>query len=403
MNSTGGIPPNDTVFETIRSAVPTVEAEVVRHYRHLHRHPELSWREFETAAYVERALEQMGYTTRRLAGTGIVVDVETDSETGAEGPRRVLRADMDAIATHESTGLSYASATPGIMHGCGHDAHTAILLGAARLLRELDLPRPRPLRLLFQPAEEVVPSGSMRMIEEGALDGASEIFTFHVWPDLSTGMLGIREGVTTAAADVFEVELLGPGGHGARPHQTVDLISLGARIVTVLVDIPRTRLDPLRQPAVVSVGAIHGGESLNVIPSELRLGGTVRTIDPSARPLFPPMMEEAVRNISRRAGAEYRFDYRPGPPALVNDLELVRLARGVAFGLLGPAAVGDIEFPSMGSEDFAHFTEKVPGALLRLGCTAPGDDGSPLHSSRFRVDEAALPIGVGLLAALAHF
>jgi amidohydrolase len=222
-----------------------------------------------------------------------------------------------------------------------------------------------------------------------------------VWPELKTGVVGLKQGVVTAAADRWECELRGPGGHAARPFETVDLIRLAARVVGALVDVPRTFLNPVNHPTIVTVTKIHGGEVFNVIPDRLSLGGTVRTLDPRVREKVAEEMERLLRGMCEPAGAAVNWFYYHGAPALTNHPTLTALTRRVVEDLFGPQALVPVEQPSMGAEDFSHFSERVPGLLLRLGCTPPGQQYYPLHSTRFRVDEDALGVGVSLLSALA--
>jgi amidohydrolase len=370
---------------------------VVSHAKHLHAHPELSWAEEKTAAYVEGVLSDLGIPSRRMAGTGVVADLP-----GRESlPMRALRADLDALATHELTGLPHASTTPGLMHACGHDIHTSVLLGAAEVLQHLEAHRRRPLRLIFQPAEETDPSGAGVLIEEGVLDGVGDIIGLHVWPSLPTGTVGLREGLLTAAADQWQCTLRGPGGHTARPHETVDLVPLAARVIGALVDLPRARFDPVRQLTLVSVGTIHGGEAFNVLPDTVTFSGTLRTLDPLVRPVVSEAMEMVARSICESAGATVEWVYTEGVPPAVNHPILSSLAREVVTGLFGPEAAVSIDRPSMGAEDFAHYTTRVPGFLFRLGSTPHGAEVRPLHSSHFEADPAAAPVGVAVLAGLA--
>jgi amidohydrolase len=386
-----------SALSSVRAWADEAHKRVIAHYHQLHRFPELSWREERTASYVEQALRDLGLEPLRRSGTGIIADLDGKLDL----PRRALRADLDAVAIHEATGLPHASENPGVMHACGHDAHTAILLGAAQVLVERAPVRRRPLRLIFQPAEEVIPSGAVRLIEEGVLEGVADIITLHVWPALESGRVGLKDGLVTAAADAFECTLMGPGGHGARPHEAVDIISLAARIIPMLVDLPRTLFNPLRQPAVISVGTIHGGESFNVIPDSVRFGGTARTVEARAREALPEKMDAVICNLARAAGADYKLTYHEGPPAMQNHPELVRLAGTVLDDVLGPGAAVRLEHSSMGGEDFAHFAARVPGLLLRLGCAPRGGVGAPLHSSLFRIDEESLAVGVAALAGMA--
>jgi amidohydrolase len=387
----------DEIVAAVDRAAERAAGRTAEHFRRLHRHPELGWEEERTAAYVEAVLRGLGLTPRRLARTGVVADLAGTTDL----PRRALRADLDALAAEEMTGLPYASERPGVMHACGHDAHAAVLLGAAEVLQDLAPLRRRAVRFLFQPAEELEPSGARALIAEGALEGIGDIVGFHVWPALTAGTIGLREGAVTAAADRWECELRGPGGHAARPHETVDLVALAARAIGLLVELPRRRLDPLRQPAVVTATRIHGGEAFNVIPSEVSFGGTIRTLDAESRSVLAREMEALARSLCEAAGARVDWRYELGSPPLVNDSAFVAFAREALGAVLGGGSVVPIEHPSLGSEDFSHYAAVVPGLYLRLGSTAPGAEAHPLHSTRFRVAEAALPVGVRALAGLA--
>ena len=379
------------------AAVARADPSVRAHYRTLHRQPELSWEEEQTAAYVELTLGALGLTPRRIAGTGVVVDLE-----GADPslPMRLLRADLDAIVGQEASGLECSSERDGVMHGCGHDAHTAILLGAAAVLCELEEERRRPLRLLFQPAEETNPSGAPLCIDEGVLSGVHDVVSLHVWPALQTGKVGLRRGVVTAAADRWECILRGPGGHSARPHETVDLVALAASIVTDLVDLPRRHCDPLRQTSVVTVATISGGDVCNVIPAQVRFGGTVRALDDASRQRIEDAMESVARAAAQNASAEIDWIYDRGAPALTNDPTLVAEWERHVEAFFPDGTDVEIDWPSLGSEDFAYFCHHRPGLLLRLGCSRGGEKWYPLHSPHFVVDEGALAVGVSAMAAL---
>ncbi len=387
--------------EALSRALGRVESETIAHYRHLHAHPELSWEEEGTARYVEKTLREIGYEPRRLAETGVVVDIPKSGGSDSLSEARILRADMDAVAVDENTGLDFASTCPGKMHACGHDAHTAILLSVAKVLTDC-APLPRDIRLVFQPAEEVSPSGSQKVIEEGVLEGVADVIGLHVWPVLPAGTIGFLPGYITSSAYAFECTLRGPGGHGARPFQTVDLIACATRIIPELLDLPRTTLDPLTQPAIVSVGMIRAGEALNVLPSELRFGGTMRGFDEDVTRGLGESIGETIAAHAESAGAEYEVELRRGPPAVRNDPDLTAAAKEVTSTLFGEDSVRQLISASMGSEDFGQFTDRVPGLLLRVGSTAPGKTEHPLHSSRFTIDERTLRVGVGVMAGLAY-
>ena len=379
----------------VKALVKKLRASLVDHYRHLHAHPELSWQEKRTADYIRGTLSGLGLEPQACATTGWIVDLPGVGDQGV----RALRSDHDAIATQEHTGLPYASNVDGVMHACGHDAHTAILLAVAEVLQQLP-ERRRPIRLIFQPAEEAIDSGSGHMISSGVLDGVDEIVALHVWPKLATGQVGLRSGPVASAADCWEVSVHGPGGHGARPFETVDLVAVAARIVRDLIELPR-QFDPLRQPVVVSPTMIHGGEAFNVIPQEVRLGGTLRVFDMEVRSMIRERMQSVVHAVALEARAEARLEWKASMPPLVNDPQISARATRCLGEMLGPDHVVELDQPSLGSEDFARYTERVPGILLRLGCTAVGQEAHPLHSSHFHVDEDALETGVLAMCAMA--
>ncbi len=382
-----------SLIPRVRELISSRSASLVDDYRHLHAQPELSWDEHATANYVESRLRDLGLEPRRVATTGVVADFGRSDQ-----PKRMLRADIDAVPVHEESGLDFTSNNPGVMHACGHDAHTAILLCAASVL--VKLAPTRALRFMFQPAEEVPTSGAARCVAEGALDGVAEVVALHVWPALETGVLGLRDGAFTAAADVWECVLRGPGGHSARPRDTIDLVDLAARIVVELNAIPQRVLNSERETAVVTATMIHGGDAPNVIPQELRLAGTVRTLDMSRRDRLRATLESCVRRHVANAGAGVEWNCAPGPPAHVNDESLTQAARELLTAAFGSDGVVELDAPSLGSEDFAYLSQDRPALMLRLGCRAPGAPFHSLHSPRFCVSEDALVPGAVAMTLL---
>jgi amidohydrolase len=273
------------------------------------------------------------------------------------------------------------------MHACGHDAHAAIAFGMSLALRQLDLPV--GIRMLFQPAEESFPGGAVELVEEGLVDGFKGIMAFHIDPSLQTGTIGSRVGPITASADKMTIVLEGPGGHTARPHQTVDLVADAARLVHELPGVLRRTLDA-RSPLTVAFGSIHGGRSGNVIPTQIELQGTARTLDRNLWESLPGVMDKAIGSLMSVSGAKYSLDYEQAIPPVVNDAAVIRAATDGIVGALGPEAVVSTE-PSMGGEDFANYLAVTPGALLRLGSSGRGND---LHSPGFVLDEGSIGFGV---------
>jgi amidohydrolase len=367
--------------------------------RHLHRHPELSFQEHETAAYVAAHLREMGYTPKTglgRAGTGLIAVLEGSRP----GPTLALRADMDALPVQELTDLPFRSMRDGVMHACGHDAHTAVLLGAARALMAAREEVPGRVVFLFQHAEESPPGGALELIAAGALDGVEAVFGLHQGTDLNAGQMGFTAGPRQASADMFTLTVRGRGGHGAFPHRAVDAVQVAALVVTALHEIVSRRVPPL-QPAVLSIGSIHGGTAPNVIAHEVTLTGTVRALDAGVRDLMPAEIERVAHGVASAWGAEVALDYRHGYPVLVNDPTMTEVARRAAEIALGPENVVMGLPPVMAGEDFAYYLERVPGCLATLGAGTPGVGArGPSHSGTFVLDEGALPCGVAYYLAL---
>lgn len=374
----------------------SLQAELSDVRRSLHRRPELGYRETATAALVADYLRTLGIPFKTgIAKTGVI------GYLGEGRPVVMLRADMDALQMQELNDVPYASQTEGVMHACGHDAHVAVLLGAAKLLAQD--PPPGQVRFLFQPSEEGADDagkhGGMRVMEEGHVDDLDAIFGMHSEPKLPVGTIGLREGTLTFASDSFYGAVLGRSSHGARPHEGIDAIALAAQVVVALNQIVSRRVAPL-DSAVVTVGTINGGTRLNIVASRVELSGTIRSAKQETRSLLKAEVENAF-HIARLGGGDYelRFDY--GLPAVVNDKALTSLATQVVEDLLGPAGAVPCD-PVMASEDFSFLQSKTPGCFLRLGVGTPGETPRVIHSPTFDVDEAALPIGAAVLAGVAR-
>ncbi len=366
--------------------VEDIAPEAVELRRALHRHPEASHEEHQTTALIATSLDEHGidYHTRD-PNTGLWLDLGGEVAVA-------FRADLDALPIQEPEGRVPRSENQGWMHACGHDAHAAIAFGMTLALERLGLPI--GVRVLFQPAEESFPGGAIEMVEEGLVDGLKGILAFHVDPTLETGRVGSRIGPITASADKLTVVLDGPGGHTARPHQTVDLVADAARLVHELPGVMRRTVDA-RSPLTIAFGSVHGGKSGNVIPTRVELQGTVRTLDRNLWEVLPTLLEEAILNLMSLSGAECTVEYQQAIPPVVNDGPVVQAATAGITGLLGSDAVVPTE-QSMGGEDFANYLGVIPGALVRLGSSGSGAD---LHSPGFELDEAA--IGFGIRAGVA--
>ncbi len=378
---------------SLKAAVAAQLPELVAIRRHLHAHPELSGNEHQTAALVAGELRSLGWRVQEGVGrTGVLAELGPEALT----PLVALRVDMDALPVEERSGVPYASVHQGLMHACGHDIHTTVGLGVARILAPLADQLTARVRLLFQPAEETA-QGAAWMLADGAMEGVEALFGVHVFPSLEAGSIGVRSGSLTAAAGELEVEVLGEGGHGARPHQSTDAIWIAARVVSGLQEAISRRLDALH-PVVVSFGRIEGGKAFNVIADHVRLLGTVRCLDLELHAQLPGWIEDTVKAICAGYGGEARVRYRCISPPVHNDPELTQLVADAATELLGRQQVHWLEQPSLGAEDFAELQQGTRATMFRLGVAGP-QGCTPLHSSTFRPDEACLAVGVEVLSA----
>jgi amidohydrolase len=375
--------------------------EIVRLRRDIHAHPELAFQEQRTAALVVDTLQEIGGMAIRtgVAKTGVV------AEFGAgTGPTIAIRADMDALPILEAAGRSYGSGNAGVMHACGHDAHTAMLLGAAHLLREQFAGGglQGTVRLLFQPAEEAWDaegkSGGLRMVEEGALSGVDAVIAIHVDSTLPVGQVTVRSGWVSAAVDDFQGYITGSGGHGAYPHETTDPVFMLIPVLTALYGIRSRRINPM-EPAILSVGAVQGGGASNVIPHEVFINGTLRSFSEATRTRLADEVEKAFA-VARAYGGDYRLKIQRGYPAGWNNEQVAGWLEQVASDFLGAGAIDNTR-TGMGAEDFSYMAQQAPGAMLMLGAAI--DDGvlRPHHTPIFDIDERCLPIGAAILAETA--
>ncbi len=371
--------------------------DVVALRRDLHAHPEIAFTEQRTTNVIVERLEGAGLTPKVLpGGTGAVCDI------GTSGPIVALRADIDALPIADLKDVPYRSTVEGLCHGCGHDAHTAILLAAAHELaaERFQTDAPGRIRLIFQPAEESLPGGALSVVAAGALDGVERIFALHCDPRLETGQVGTRVGPITAACDQVEVALSGPGGHTARPHLTADLVYAIGRLITELPGLLSRRVDPRAALSLVW-GAVEAGRAVNAIPMSGRLRGTLRVFERDAWDAAEPLVRALVDEIVAPSGAQAETSYVRGVPPVVNDAGAVALQRAAVVSGLGPAALTETA-QSMGGEDFAWYLDSVPGALARLGVRRPGAPAFDLHQGTFDIDEDALAVGVRYTVALAQ-
>lgn len=366
----------------------------IRH--HLHAHPELSYQEFETSKFVQQKLSAAGIPFEVMAGTGVVGLLK-----GKNPDRRViaLRADMDALPIKEENDIPYRSIHEGVMHACGHDVHTTVLLGASRILQELKDEWEGTVKLIFQPGEEKNPGGASLMIKEGVLKNPvpQAIFGLHVHPGLEIGKLSFRGGMVMASADEIYITIRGKGGHAAAPHLTVDTILVASHLVVALQQIISRNRNPL-SPSVLSITSVQGGYTTNVIPSEVKLMGTFRAMDEEWRFRAHELIRKLATELVHSMGAEIDLHIDVGYPMVHNDEALDKVARAEAAQYMGKEHVLETEI-RMGAEDFGYYTRQIPGCFYRLGVMNEQKGiTSGVHTPTFNIDESAIEIGAGMMA-----
>lgn len=386
--------------EKIKSLAKAYKEEVISNRRHLHANPELSYQEFNTASFVAEKLKEMGITAiEQKATTGWCVLIK-----GKNPDKKVvaLRADMDALPIIEANEVSYKSTNPGVMHACGHDCHTASLLGAAKILNEVKDQFEGTIKLIFQPGEEVAPGGASYMIEEKVLENPrpSGIIGQHVMPFIDVGKVGFRKGLYMASADEIYVTVKGKGGHAAMPESLIDPVLIASHLIVALQQVVSRAASP-KIPSVLSFGRVEALGATNVIPNEVKIQGTFRTLDETWRAQAHEKMTAIAKGIVEGMGGEVDFEIRKGYPFLKNDPELTGRSQNAAIEYLGQENVLDLDI-WMAAEDFAYYSQEINGCFYRLGTRneAKGIT-SGVHTPTFDIDEDALEIGAGLMAYLA--
>ena len=387
--------PTSETSTTIDAVVDKHTDDLLELRRDLHAHPELSWNEHRTTEQVADRLAEAGIAVTRIPGTGLLADI------GDSGPLIGLSADLDALPVEDTSGMPWASTNPGVAHACGHDVHTAGLVGAGLALAELHARGQLPgrVRLLFQPAEEVMPGGALFLMDQGALTDLDRIFMLHCDPTLDVGQVGVRTGALTGAADALSVRLSGRGGHTSRPHLTEDLTYALGKLVTELPAVVSRRLDPRAGVSVVW-GMVRAGAAHNVIPESGHAAGTIRMLDPLAWAEAEGLVRVLIDEIVAPYGVTAEVDYRRGVPPVVNEpgsSELLASAVRRVVGAAGQVATTQ----SLGGEDFGWYLERVPGAMGRLGTRTPGGPRYDLHQGNIVVDEGATPVAARVLAEVA--
>ena len=387
-------PDGDRLLPAVLAGVDALSEQLIDVRRDLHAHPELSWAEERTSAVLAKRLDEAGLTPVSLPRNGLVVDIGS-----GDGPVVALRADLDALPVDDRTDDSWVSTVQGVAHACGHDVHAAALLGAGLSLADVADALPGRVRLIFQPAEEIMPGGALMAIEAGVLDGVSRIFGLHADPGLDVGTVGLREGPLTGAADHLDVLLSGKGGHTSRPHLTSDLTFALGKLVTELPAVLSRRLDPRAGVSVVW-GIVRSGSAVNVIPSAGRAGGTVRMLDAVAWADAEELVTDTIEQIVEPYGVVPTITYTRGVPPVVNEHRSTMVLGKAVQAVLGEEALVATS-QSLGGEDFAWYLDSVPGAMARLGTRTPGGPTYDLHQGDLRVDERAIAVGASVLAAAA--
>lgn len=381
------------------------------YYRHFHENPEPSYQEKETASYIHRKLKPLPFEEIKtgVGGCGVTALLRGEKP----GPVIALRADMDALNVTEATGAPFASKNPGIMHACGHDAHMAMLLGAAHVLCEMKPELAGTVKFIFQPSEEMTPrGGAPGMIEEGVLENprVDAILAMHVWPDYQTGEIGAQDGVVSAASDRLKIKITGKSAHASMPHQGIDAIVAAAGVISSLQSVISRSVDP-REAAVVTIGLIRGGARYNVVAEEVLLDGTVRTFNPEVTKKMPGLIERTAAGAASAFGAAAAVKYESGYPSVLNAPQVSAICREAIIDVAGEKGLLPVQKVPAAGEDFSFFAREVPAAFAWLGCRPEGvapEEMPPLHNDKFLPDPNALPLGVryvttAALALLAEF
>jgi len=380
---------------SINKKADQLKEKLIKWRRLIHKNPELGFNETDTSDFITTKLKEFGIEYERMCGTGVVGLIKGDNK----GKTLAIRADIDGLAIKEKNDVSYKSQNEGVMHACGHDAHTAILLGTAKLLSEMKEDIKGNVKLIFQPAEEG-PGGAKPMIKEGVLENpkVDYIIGLHINPGIKSGKVGIKKGRMLAAPDQFKIKVKGKGAHGARPEEGVDPITIGSKIILGLQQIKSREVEALK-PLVISCGSFHAGDAFNAIPEEAIIEGTVRSFDNELRKKVKRRIHEIIENVTKAYKADYDYEYNFVYPPCYNDPKLTKVMGEVITEKLGDNNLYEIPKPSMGGDDFAYFSQKVPGTYMRLGTKNKEKEAvNSLHSPYFKLDEDILKQGVKLFS-----
>ena len=386
-----------SLLETIDGTIEAKETELVELRRHLHTHPELSHQEYETTKEMARRLRDLGFeVTLRPEGVGLYADLTPDGFDPQTHLTVAVRSDLDALPIHEQTGLDFASTEQGVMHACGHDMHMTCVMGVAIGLSAVKAQLEGRVRILYQHSEEVAPGGAEDLVALGAMEGVDAVLGLHCDPTIAVGEVGVRVGAFTASSDAFTITIKGQGGHSARPHQAVDPVFIGVQVANNLYQLAGRVFDA-RDAVVIAIGSISGGQQHNVIPDDVTIKGTARSLSVVHRREIKPWLDRVVGGICAAYGASHEMKINRGAPAIVNDEALTEVVRSCAQQVLGADSVHGIKLPSMGAEDFSYYLEHAPGSMFRLGVARAGRPIHMLHSPHFDPDESAIAIGARIV------
>lgn len=380
-------------INSIEQEVNNLQEEIVNLRRMIHQNPELSFAEKQTSALIYDNLKAVpDLEVSRPTATSVIAVLKGHRE----GKVLALRCDMDALNLQEENRIAYKSQNPGVMHACGHDGHTAMLVGAVKILVKYKSILQGEIRFIFQHAEEWHPGGARDLVGQGVLKGVDIILALHLWVPLEAGKIGLSSGPLMAAPDNFDIIISGQGGHAARPQEVIDPIVVGAQIINALQTIVSRRNDPL-DPLVLSITSIHGGSAYNIIPEKVELKGTLRTFTPEKRKSIPAKMEQIIQGICLASGAAYTFDYQPGYEPVINDEGVVQALTDILEKTLGQDAIERVT-PVMGGEDFSAYLQHIPGAMVFVGAgNREAGIIHPHHHPCFNIDENSLAVGVKVL------
>jgi len=378
-------------YKILKEEINKIEDEIIKWRRDIHQHPETGFKEKRTSKKIREMLKKWGYEVEEPLKTGVVGLLR--GKKSDEFKTLAIRADIDALPLKELNDLPYRSQNEGVMHACGHDAHTAIALGTAKIMAKYKDEIKGNIKFIFQPAEEG-PGGAEPMVEKGVMNDVDMIFALHVNPDIAAGKFAYKAGALMAAPDEFKIKVKGKGTHGAHPDQGIDPVVLGSHLVLALQEIVSREIEAL-EPVILTCGTFHAGTKNNIIPDEAEITGTVRTLNPEIRKIMKEKIERTSKGITASFGADIDIEYNFNYPVLINDEDAMNFAKGILLDILDDKDLVELKKPSMGGEDFSYYLQKKPGAYVYLGTyNHEKKADKPLHNAHFNIDESTMSLGV---------